>query len=442
METYAEAADPPASAPDPARSRPPGEQLPDHPLAGAVAGLIAGLAPATALYVLLALAGLWLGRTAPMPLDAFTLPLPPVFVLLLGCALCGAATTLIHTPAERFELVRPGRTAFLAFVPGCTACLVVWTLLPNEWSPSLLARDPRPLTLDPLAAAAGLATADLAVLASLLGLVAGLPAGALWRPVYRALQRRFVPRALAARAHPQRSSSAAAERSAPARRATIIRHEVIDRQRVQPWRPVLPYAAPPEALEQRPPATPAIEVHTAAAESTPVPGLKRFLARTLTATAIVGAVLVASTSYYLLSRRTLVHDMQAVDADRPQALLRFQIDRAPHRLVIEPVGGSAEVELLLLDASRGVTVRSDTALRLGAPVRQPLEVSLRGLPKGEYYLRVQRTTGDLLFVYIVDQGGGWPASLALILSAALGASELALLVLTVRGMYLASALGK
>ncbi len=435
----------PATAiPDPPRSRPAPDQLPDHPLAGALAGLVAGLAPAAALYALLAVAGVWLGRTAPLPFDAVTLPLPVALVLLLGCTLCGAATTLIHTPAERFELVRPGRTALLAFVPGCIACLVVWILLPNEWSPALLARGPRPLTLDPLAAAAGLATADLAILAAFAGLAAGLAAGMIWRPVYRAFQHRIVSQTPPPRAKSQRTPPAGAARWTLPRQATIIRHEEIDRQRFQPWRqPVLPYAAPPEALEQRLAlVAEAVEARPTVSETTVVPGLKRFLARILTAAAIVGALLTVTTAYYVLSRRALAHDMQAVDADRPQVLLRFQIDRTPHRLVIEPVGGSAEVELLLLDASRGVTVRSDTALRLGAPVRRPLEVSLEGLQTGEYYLRIQRTAGDLLFVYIVDQGGGWPPSLALVISAALGAAELALLVLTVRGMYLASALGK
>jgi hypothetical protein len=426
-----------------ARPRPAPGQLPDHPLAGALAGLVAGLAPAAALYTLLVVAGVWLGRAAPLPFDAVSLPVPVVLVLLLGCTLCGVATTLIHTPAERFELVHPGRAALLAFVPGCIACLMVWILLPNEWSPALLARGPRPLTLDPLAAAASLATADLAILAAFAGLAAGLVAGVIWRPVYRVLQRRIVPPILP-RAQSQRTPSTGAARPTPLQRATIIRHEEIDRQRFQPWRqPVLPYAAPPEALEQRPAVvTHAVDVRPAASETTVVPGLKRFLARMLTATAIVGSLLAVTTAYYVLSRRALAHDMQAVDADRPQALLRFQIDRVPRRLVIDPVGGAAEVEFLLLDASRGVTVRSDAALRLGAPVRQPLEVSLQGMPPGEYYLRIQRTAGDLLFVYIVDQGGGWPASLALVISAALGAAELALLVLTVRGMYLASALGK
>lgn len=433
-----------AASPDTSRQRPAAGQLPDHPLAGALAGLVAGLAPAAALYALLAVAGVWLGRTAPLPFDAVMLPVPVALVLLLGCALCGAATTLIHTPAERFELVRPGRTALLAFVPGCIACLVVWILLPNEWSPALLARGPRPLTLDPLAAAAGLATADLAILAAFAGLAAGLVAGVIWRPVYRVFQRKIVRRTPSPRAKPHATPPAGAARPALPRRATIIRHEEIDRQRFQPWRqPVLPYAAPPEALEHRPAlVAEAVEARPAAPETTVVPGLKQFLARVLTATAIVGALFTVTTSYYVLSRRALAHDMQAVDGDRPQALLRFQIDRVPRRLVIDPIGGAAEVEFLLLDASRGVTVRSDAALRLGAPVRQPLDVSLEGMPAGEYYLRIQRTAGDLLFVYIVDQGGGWPASLALVISAALGAAELALLVLTVRGMYLASALGK
>ena len=123
---------------------------PDHPLAGAGAGLVAALAPALLLYAILVAAGHWLTRTAAVPVDVLRLPVPPALVLVLAGGLCGAAASLIPTPVETLKLVRPGRAAFLAFVPGCVAALLVWALLPNEWAPPLLTPGPRPFTLDPL----------------------------------------------------------------------------------------------------------------------------------------------------------------------------------------------------------------------------------------------------------------------------------------------------
>jgi hypothetical protein len=161
--------------------------------------------------------------------------------------------------------------------------------------------------------------------------------------------------------------------------------------------------------------------------------------RTLTLAAVVTVLLAVTTSAYLLTRRTLTHAVQTLDTTRSQALLEFQLRGTPHRLVIDPAGGAADVELLLLDASRGRTVYARSNLQLGAARRPPYEVSLADLPSGDYYLRIQLTRGSLLFAYIVDQGGGWPASLALTAAAMLGAADLALLVLATRSISVAGA---
>ena len=154
----------------------------------------------------------------------------------------------------------------------------------------------------------------------------------------------------------------------------------------------------------------------------------------LVLTAVVSVLLAATTSSYMLTRRTLTHDSQMLDANHTQALLELPLRSLPHRLVIEPTSGAAEAELLLLDASRGTTVFARSPLQLSAAGGQPYEVPLAALPPGDYYLRMQLTHGSLLFAYTLDQGGGWPASLALIAAALLGAADLALVVLAARSL--------